>query len=131
MYVYVYVFSHTYFTYVYLAFAEISYVMSALTCSNSPVFCSNNATTRTLHCVYDSCFESLLNWTLGNGLTIPQTSTAYSGHISFLTFDYSTLPFGYHPMDVFYQYHEGSPLDRVCSSQHCTCSYSFTLDISG
>ena len=105
----------------------LSYVIPVL----SPVFCYNNATSQTLNCIYDRCFERHLYWTIEMGLTISHTMRNYSHHISHLTFDYSSLPFGYHKLDVFYKYQQYSSLGRICSHHHCPCSFSSILDVSG
>ena len=104
--------------------------MFVFTVIHHPVFCHNNATKHTLHCIYDNCFEDHLHWTVENGLTVSHTTRNYSHHISHMIFNYSSLP--YHSMSVFYKhYGKDSLLGKLWSLHHCYCSFSVTLDVSG
>ena len=97
------------------------------------VLCSDDRTLQTLTCVYDTTFPSLIPvvWTVGDGLTIANTTWNIDENTSKTVFDYSSLSPGYHNFAASYRHDAGSFLEEACTCPHCLCTYTTVLEVKG
>ena len=92
------------------------------------VICQNNDTVKTISCTFNTTFYIHLEWTPS---TLNQTRVDLGSDVSVLTFNYSSLPSGYHPFHIAYSYFPGSAFARHCRCPFCSCQYSTTLKVKG
>ena len=97
-------------------------------CSVFTVICQNNDTAKTISCTFNTTFYANLKWTPS---ALNQTRVDLGSDVSVLTFNYSSLPSGYHPFHISYSYFPGAIIARHCLCPFCSCQYSTTLEVEG
>ena len=93
------------------------------------VICENIVTEKILTCVYHKALADVVDWTLKSNLT--STLQDFGCCLSQRTFNYSSLTFGCHQFEIFYQYDLDSPLGLRCESQGFSCTHRTSLIIEG
>ena len=98
-------------------------------CFAFAVICQNNDTVKTISCTFNTTYYALLEWTPS---TLNRTRVDLGSDVSVLTFNYSSLPSGYHQFDISYNYSLESPFAKLyCHCPFCSCRYSTTLEVEG